>query len=70
MAMSLRTIVSVAASIIIGIACTATVSTDAFAAAPHHLTHLNHKKTNHNTAHSGRAVNHPTTGNAGATQTK
>jgi hypothetical protein len=66
--MSLRTIVSIAASVIIGIACAATGSTDAFARAPHHLTRLNHQKTNHNTVHSGRAVNHRTTGNAGATQ--
>lgn len=67
MAMSLRTIVSIAAAIVIGIACTATVSTDA-AASPHHLNHLNHGKGHHTTVHSGRAVNHPM-GNA-ATQTR
>lgn len=66
--MSLRTIVSIAASIIIGIACI--VSTDAFATVPHHMTHLDHKKTNHNTVHSGRVVNHPNTGNTGAGQAR
>lgn len=67
--MSLRTIVSIAASIIIGIACTAAVSTDAFAT-PHHMNHLDHKKTHHHTVHSGRAVNHPSTGNTGAGQAR
>lgn len=67
--MSLRTIVSVVASIVIGIACTATVSTDAFAT-PHHLTHL-HGHGHHGTVHSGRAVNHPTTmGSTGAGQAR
>jgi hypothetical protein len=67
--MSLRFIVSVVASIVIGVACTATVSTDAFAT-PHHLTHLNHGKTHHNTVHGGRAVNHPSTGSTGAAQAR
>jgi hypothetical protein len=65
LAMSFRTIVSIAASVIIGIACIATVSTDAFATAPHHMTHL-HGHGHHGTVHSGRAVNHPSTGAAQA----
>jgi hypothetical protein len=64
--MSLRTIVLIAASVVIGIACTATVSTDAFARSAD-MTRLHHGKTHHKTSHSGRAVNHPTTGGAAAT---
>ena len=64
--MSLRTIVSIAASVVIGIACTATVSTGAFARSAD-MTRLHHSKSHHTTVHSGRAVNHPSTGNAAAT---
>ena len=55
--MSLRTIVSIAASVIIGIACIATVSTDTFARDAG-MTRLNHSRTHHHTINHGRAA-HP-----------
>jgi hypothetical protein len=55
--MSLRTIVSIAASVIIGIACIATVSTDTFARDAG-MTRLNHSRTHHHTMNHGRAA-HP-----------
>jgi hypothetical protein len=54
--MSLRTIVSIAASVIIGIAFIATVSTDAFAR-PAGMTRLHHHHHHHTVHHSG-AVRH------------
>jgi hypothetical protein len=68
--MSLRTIVSIAASVIIAIACTATVSTDAFAA-PAGMTRLHHHHHHHgNTVHRSGQVRHGPTGNAGASQAR
>jgi hypothetical protein len=55
--MSLRTIVSIAASVIIGIACIATVSTDTFARDAG-MTRLNHSRTHHHTMNHGRSA-HP-----------
>jgi hypothetical protein len=57
LAMSLRTIVSIAASVIIGIACIATVSTGTFARDAG-MTRLNHNRTHHHTINHGRAA-HP-----------
>lgn len=65
--MSLRIIVTIAISAIVGIACTATFSTDAFARSAD-MTRLHHGKTHHKTVHSGRAVNHPSMGSKGAAQ--
>ena len=56
--MSLRTIVSIAASVIIGIACIATVSTDTFAR-PAGLTRLDHSRVHHHTVHHSGQVRHP-----------
>ena len=54
--MSFRTIVMIAASVIIGIACTATVSTQTFAAsAPAGMTRLHHHHHQHGIHHSGQA---------------
>jgi hypothetical protein len=63
--MSLRSIVLIAASVIIGIACIATVSTDTFARAAG-VTRLDHSRHHHRTVHhSGQAqVRHGSTGNA------
>ena len=56
--MSLRTIVSIAAAIIIGIAGTVTVSTDA-SAAPAGTTRLHHHKHHHrHTVHHSGQVRH------------
>jgi hypothetical protein len=55
--MSLRTIVSTAASVIIGIACISTVSTDTFARDAG-MTRLNHNRVHHHTINHGRAA-HP-----------
>jgi hypothetical protein len=53
--MSLRTIVSIAALVIIGIA---SVSTDTFARAPAGTTRLHHKHVHHQTVHHSGAVRH------------
>jgi hypothetical protein len=54
--MSLRTIVSIAALVIIGIS---TVSTDTFARTPAGMTRLHHKHHHHhNTVHHSGAVRH------------
>ena len=55
--MSLRTIVLIAASLIIGIACIATVSTDAFARSTG-MTRLNHHHHHHHTVHHSGQVRH------------
>jgi len=61
--MSFQTVVLIAASVIVGIACTATVSTEVFARVPagttrlHHHHHYHHQDTVH---HSGQ-VRHPQT---------
>ena len=61
--MSCRTVVLIAASVILGIACTATVPTEVFARVPagttrlHHHHHYHHQGTFH---HSGQ-VRHPQT---------
>jgi hypothetical protein len=56
--MSLRTIVLMAASVIVGIACIATVSTETFAR-PAGLTRLNHGHHHHHTVHHSGQVRHP-----------
>jgi hypothetical protein len=63
--MSLRAIVLIAASVIVGIACIATVSTETFAR-PAGLTRLDHSRHHHHTVHhSGQVqVRHGSTGNA------
>ena len=61
--MSLRTIVSIAASVIIGIACIATVSTNTFARDAG-MTRLNHNPTHHHTINHGRAAHPGSTGKA------
>ena len=63
--MSLRTIALIAASVIIGIACIATVSTDTFAR-PAGLTRLDYSRHHHHTVHhSGQVqVRHGSTGSA------
>jgi hypothetical protein len=58
--MSFRTGVSIAASVIIGIACTATVSTEVFARVPTGTTRLHHHHHQGTVHHSGR-VRHPQT---------
>ena len=65
--MSLRTIASIAGSVIIAIACNATVSTDAFAA-PAGMNRLHHHHHHHHghTVHQSGQVRHGPTGNAGA----
>jgi hypothetical protein len=67
--MSLRTIVSIAASVIIGIACTATVSTDAFARSAD-MTRLHHHHVHRNTVPHGGHVRSGNMGNAGASQAR
>ena len=56
--MSFRTRVSIAASVIIGIACSATVSTEVFARAPPGTTRLHHPHHQGTVHHSGQ-VRHP-----------
>jgi hypothetical protein len=58
--MSFRTGVSIAASVIIGIACTATVSTEVSAGAPAGTTRLHHQHHRGTVHHSGR-VRYPQT---------
>jgi hypothetical protein len=65
--MSFRTIVSIAASVIFVIACTATVSTDAFARTAG-MTRLHHHHHHGSTVHHSGQVRHGPTGNAGASQ--
>ena len=60
--MSLRTIVLIAASVIIGIACIATGSTDTFARDAQ-MTRLNHKGTHHHPINHGRSAHPGSTGN-------
>lgn len=72
--MSLRTIASIAGSVIIAIACTTTVSIDAFAA-PAGMTRLHHHHHHHhhhhgNTVHHSGQVRLGPTGNAGASQAR
>jgi hypothetical protein len=65
--MSLRTIVLIAASLIIGVACIAAVSTETFARTPHGLKHLDHHSHHHprGVHHSGQVQpHHGTKGNA------
>lgn len=65
LAMSFRTIVSIAASVMIGIACVATVSTDTFAkSVPAGTTRLEHKHHYHHTVHHSGAVRYGSPGNA------
>jgi hypothetical protein len=69
--MSLRTIASIAGSVIIAIACTTTVSIDAFAA-PAGMNRLHHHHHHHhgNTVHPSGQVRLGPTGNAGASQAR
>lgn len=55
--MSLRTIISIAASLVVGVACIATGSTPTFAR-DHQMNHLTHKGTHHHTVNHGRSA-HP-----------
>lgn len=57
LAMSFRTIILIAASLIIGVACAATGSSDALAR-DHQMNHLTHKGSHHHTVNHGRSV-HP-----------
>jgi hypothetical protein len=57
--MSLRTIVLMAASVIVGIACIATVSTETFARSPSGLKRLDHGRHHHHTVHHSGQVRHP-----------
>jgi hypothetical protein len=60
--MSLRIIVSIAASVVIAIACIAVVSTGAFAAAPAGLKRINPHHVHHgSTVHHSGQVRHPRT---------
>jgi len=60
--MSLRIIVSIAASIIIGVACIAIISTDSFAKAPAGLTRINPHHVHHgNAVHRSGQVRTPRT---------
>lgn len=61
--MSLRTIISIAALVVIGIA---SISTDTFARVPAGTTRLDHKNVHHHTAHHSGAVRHERTGSAKA----
>jgi hypothetical protein len=61
--MSIRTIVLIAASIVIGIACVATVSTDTFARDAA-MTRLNHKRVHHHPINHGRSAHPGSMGNA------
>jgi hypothetical protein len=54
--MSLRTIVLMAASVIIGIACIATVSTETFARSPSGLKRLDHSHHHHRGVHHSGQV--------------
>jgi hypothetical protein len=55
--MSLRTLVLIAASLIIGIACIVTVSTDTFARSAG-MTRLSHHHHHHHTVHHSGQVRH------------
>ena len=66
--MSFRTIASIAASVIIVIACTAAVSTDAFAV-PAGTTRLHHHHHGNAVHHSGQ-VRHGPIGDADASQAR
>ena len=64
--MSLRTIVLMAASVIIGIACIAIVSTETFARSPSGLKRLDHSRHHHRGVHHSGQVqpHHGSKGNA------
>jgi hypothetical protein len=57
--MSFQTVVLIAASVIVGIACTATVSTEVFARVPAGTTRL-HRYHHRGTFHHSGQVRHPT----------
>lgn len=57
--MPFRTVVLIAASVILGIACTATVSTEVFARVPAGATRLHHRHHYHRTVHHSGHVRHP-----------
>jgi hypothetical protein len=61
--MSLRTVVLIAASVIIGIACVATGSTDMFARDAQ-MTRLDHKRVHHHPINHGRSAHPGSTGKA------
>jgi hypothetical protein len=61
--MSLRTIVLIAASVVIGIACFAIGSTGTFARDAQ-MTRLHHKGTHHHSVNHGRSAHPGSTGNA------
>jgi hypothetical protein len=61
--MSLRTIVLIAASVIIGIACIATGSTSSFARDAQ-MTRLDHKRSHHHPVNHGRSAHPGSTGSA------
>lgn len=61
--MSLRTIVLIAAAVIVGIACIATGSTGAFARDAG-MTRLNHKGGHHHAVNHGRSAHPGSTGKA------
>jgi hypothetical protein len=59
--MSLRTIVLIATSFIIGIGCFVTVSTESFARTPAGTTRLHHHQHHHGTVHHSGQVRVPKT---------
>jgi hypothetical protein len=60
--MSLRTVVLIATSVVIGVPCTAIISTDALAKAPAGLTRINPNHVHHgNTVHRSGQVRTPRT---------
>jgi hypothetical protein len=61
--MSLRSIVLLAASVVIGIACIVTVSTATFARDAQ-MTRLHHKGTHHHSVNHGRSAQPGSTGSA------
>jgi hypothetical protein len=61
--MSLRTIVLIAASVLIGIVCMATGSTGTFARDAQ-MTRLDHKRVHHHPINHGRSAHPGSTGNA------
>ena len=61
--MSFRTIVSIAVSVVIGIASIAIASTDTFARDAQ-MTKLNHKRTHHHSVNHGRSAHPASSGQA------
>jgi hypothetical protein len=59
--MSLRTIVLIATSVVIGIACIVTASTESFARTPAGTTRLHHHQHHHGTVHHSGQVRLPKT---------